>query len=522
MPNACVPFAGADDNLSIRPPGLIRTATVPGGSVRLLLAARWGALIKKAEMRRFNIPITCALLLLALSSGLASADLPGCDACWSNETVVHGDARADWCDIVLDELNRPHIAYYSDSLNALVHAVRGESGWEHNTVTGLTLVSSVLSAISMAIDGTETLHISFVDQVEGVFVQMYAIGSGSSWTIEEVGTGGDGSLALDASGAPHIAYSGPVGPLANRLKYSRRVAGLWTIEPVDSTVAGTSSISGLWPSLSLDASGNPHIGFSSSLGNTKDYAWKAGGRWHIEKIESAPGGNLSRPALALDPGGSPHMSYNKLYSSTNSLRYARRIGSAWSFENFGSSANPDLVLDSGGRAIVAFGLNQLGPAGQACAFRTVDGWLSEAVWPERSGGLFRTAIALGSDAGETPHCLFRSGDNLVYAARNQAVTSTGDEPVPFTSPVLSAFPNPLRIRTSLGFSMPGAGEARLTLYDVWGRLIATLVDRNLEPGEHRVVWDGRDFRGEMVPNGIYFARLARGSSTAQVKLILAR
>jgi flagellar hook assembly protein FlgD len=48
---------------------------------------------------------------------------------------------------------------------------------------------------------------------------------------------------------------------------------------------------------------------------------------------------------------------------------------------------------------------------------------------------------------------------------------------------------------------------RLTIFDVAGRKVATLVDDVRAAGEHTVVWEGRDDRGQSVPSGTYFYRL---------------
>ena len=55
--------------------------------------------------------------------------------------------------------------------------------------------------------------------------------------------------------------------------------------------------------------------------------------------------------------------------------------------------------------------------------------------------------------------------------------------------------------------MPRAGRARLTVHDVAGRRIATLLDGPVDAGERRVEWTGRDDAGRHVASGIYFYKL---------------
>ena len=68
-------------------------------------------------------------------------------------------------------------------------------------------------------------------------------------------------------------------------------------------------------------------------------------------------------------------------------------------------------------------------------------------------------------------------------------------------------PNPSSGRAQFELILPAAGEVRLTLVDVTGRLIAVAHDGRLEAGRQRIVWDGRDAQGGALSAGIYYARL---------------
>lgn len=51
---------------------------------------------------------------------------------------------------------------------------------------------------------------------------------------------------------------------------------------------------------------------------------------------------------------------------------------------------------------------------------------------------------------------------------------------------------------------------RLSVYDVAGHLVRTLVDESLAQGSHEAVWDGRDSSGREVASGSFMARLESG------------
>ncbi len=83
-------------------------------------------------------------------------------------------------------------------------------------------------------------------------------------------------------------------------------------------------------------------------------------------------------------------------------------------------------------------------------------------------------------------------------------------------------PNPCRDEATIWFSLPEAGAARLTVHDVTGRRVATLVDRVLGAGAQTASWDTRDAAGRRVAAGVYLLRLERGSEKSAAKLVVQR
>ena len=83
-------------------------------------------------------------------------------------------------------------------------------------------------------------------------------------------------------------------------------------------------------------------------------------------------------------------------------------------------------------------------------------------------------------------------------------------------------PNPFGPSTAVRFDLAGAGPqpVRLEIFDVSGRLVRTLVDRSLPPGEFEVRWDGRTDRGEKVAAGVYFYRLTTPERNVTRKMAL--
>jgi parallel beta-helix repeat protein len=88
-------------------------------------------------------------------------------------------------------------------------------------------------------------------------------------------------------------------------------------------------------------------------------------------------------------------------------------------------------------------------------------------------------------------------------------------PLPEEHALHQAFPNPFNPSTIIKFDLPEAALAKMSIYDLSGRLAATLVNGWREAGAHEVTFDASS-----LPSGIYFCRLEAGEFTASQKLIL--
>jgi flagellar hook assembly protein FlgD len=84
-------------------------------------------------------------------------------------------------------------------------------------------------------------------------------------------------------------------------------------------------------------------------------------------------------------------------------------------------------------------------------------------------------------------------------------------------------PNPTSAAVAIGYALPESwNSARLSVYDVAGRLVRSL---NPAPGTRGYVvaeWDGSTGSGDRAASGVYFVRLEVDGSTASRKLVLMR
>ena len=93
--------------------------------------------------------------------------------------------------------------------------------------------------------------------------------------------------------------------------------------------------------------------------------------------------------------------------------------------------------------------------------------------------------------------------------------------LPTANSLWQNFPNPFNPETTIAFDLSEEMEVTLTIYDLTGQVIRTLVQAQaMSAGQYRHLWDGRDNSGTRVSSGIYLYQLRAGDFTSQRKMIL--
>ncbi len=85
---------------------------------------------------------------------------------------------------------------------------------------------------------------------------------------------------------------------------------------------------------------------------------------------------------------------------------------------------------------------------------------------------------------------------------------------------LSNYPNPFNPETTIHFTLPERTIVELVIYNIKGHKIRTLLQDIREAGEHRIIWNGQDERGRVVPSGVYLYQLITDRETISRKMIL--
>jgi agmatine/peptidylarginine deiminase len=97
-----------------------------------------------------------------------------------------------------------------------------------------------------------------------------------------------------------------------------------------------------------------------------------------------------------------------------------------------------------------------------------------------------------------------------------------DMPVHATTPCLRAHPNPGNPQIAITFTLSAPGTVHLAVFDLRGRLVATLKDSPEPAGQYTITWAGKTDGGMAVPSGTYLARLTSAGIVTTCRLTLLR
>ncbi len=129
----------------------------------------------------------------------------------------------------------------------------------------------------------------------------------------------------------------------------------------------------------------------------------------------------------------------------------------------------------------------------------------------RSGHLYRFEDSLG----QTGVYYYRLKQIDLSGSSSYSETIEVTVSAPRSYRLEQNYPNPFNPATRIGFALKKAGHVSLTVYDITGRQVATLLDKKLQAGTHSVVFESRG-----LPAGIYIYRLTTNGFQAIRKMTL--
>jgi 1,4-alpha-glucan branching enzyme len=102
------------------------------------------------------------------------------------------------------------------------------------------------------------------------------------------------------------------------------------------------------------------------------------------------------------------------------------------------------------------------------------------------------------------------------------LTGIEDQPsvTPLSYQLWQNYPNPFNPETRITFEISRAGKVRITIFNVLGQRVATLLNEQYSAGRHELLWDGRNDSGEQLSSGIYFLQMKAGEFIQNRRMVL--
>ena len=111
------------------------------------------------------------------------------------------------------------------------------------------------------------------------------------------------------------------------------------------------------------------------------------------------------------------------------------------------------------------------------------------------------------------------GQSGVFSIINSFVNILKDD-FPYQYDLHSAYPNPFNPITSLRYDLPNDGMVKITVYDMMGRVVKTLVNSSQTAGFKSVQWNAINNRNESVSAGLYLYTIQAGEFRQTRKMVL--
>jgi hypothetical protein len=119
-----------------------------------------------------------------------------------------------------------------------------------------------------------------------------------------------------------------------------------------------------------------------------------------------------------------------------------------------------------------------------------------------------------------PGVMPRTGAAYIYNDITLDVEDTEPSHHPETFRLRQNYPNPFNPATVISYMLSDGGQVDLTIHDLLGQQIKSLVNERQAAGSYTVSWDGTNERGESVAGGVYLFRLKSGTNVEARKMLL--
>lgn len=202
--------------------------------------------------------------------------------------------------------------------------------------------------------------------------------------------------------------------------------------------------------------------------------------------------------------------FNRLYIWINScLYFSDNRGETWELSYWFPGGYRDLLFVDNKKGYVISSTNT------AIVYETCDGGLS---WNQVYNLEHWTELRGISSTDRSIYFVGRNINVPIGIVLRYDFTTQGTDPligIPKSFQLNQNFPNPFNPVTKINYSLPKNSLVKIIVYDITGKEVCTLVNKNQNAGNYAV-----DFDGSKLTSGVYFYKLIAGDFTATKKMML--
>jgi len=348
------------------------------------------------------------------------------------------------------------------------------------------------------------------------------------------------SIAVDSEGNVHVVYA-KQRVLGYEIRYVMK-------DPVEGWQQGYiisqgDGVESSYPTICVDRDDNLHVVWIGGDTNGPDaeiyyLKYTQGVGWDsLPTRITSDDLNTVEPCVAVDGLGRVHVVWRERGDNREEVGYRGYTpGVGWdayptqiSPEDSVFSRSPSVAADPFGRVhVVWHDYDPILNEGEVYyrRFDPASGWLEVQQLTSTAGGYAANPDIASDASGNLGVVYENSSDALVYLKRwiESGASVTGRTGGEGNDMALRPYPNPFMGLTTLRYFVGGEApvRTRLGVFDVEGRLLRTLSDAVVLPGEHIASWDGCDYQGQRMPPGIYYVRIKVGHRSQTRTLVLLR
>ncbi len=470
---------------------------------------------------------TCLFVsLILIPAGSALAD-------WQNFQLTDNSFAESMSSVDLDSSGIPHFTWCSNNDGDYdIYYLFEIAG----TPVKVTVNNTNDLYPRLRIDQAGNVHIAFKGHDGHDYEEFYVNNIGGSFcdpvqvsfTETDVGVfvPEHSCLSIDPDGVAHIAY-----------KYGYYEYGNWDIYYVNNESGSfgsstritdeTGGKSYVRPSMALDNDNFVHTVFE----NGTDILYTNNVAGVFDSLTKVSAGTYCwHSSVGIDSSNKVHISYSRYH------------GGAYYINNVSGSFDTTLVLSSdnsmnGTTALVVDLLDNVHVAFIGGDFGATNS--HELYYVNNCTGSFddpeqltfnseHTAdISLSVDSVCAGHIAFLEGfygsnDYEVWYCTNSEFVGISSDNASYAGNNPSSFslqnhPNPFSPTTIISYQLSVNADVTLSIYNILGQKLRTLVYENTSAGYHSVLWNGTDENNQRVPSGVYFYQLTAGNDLSETK-----